>query len=74
MNSICKVCGMVDTKRESYDGAEFCNDCYSVEQGFIMVEEFEGFDNLVVDEDGLIYVDGEEYDGPIACEVNYENL
>ena len=66
MIPICKMCGMCETKSGGYDGPGFCNDCYSVEQGFLYVNDFGN--GLVIDEDGLIYEESAELDGPIACE------
>jgi len=37
--SVCKVCGMSDSQRNT-DDAQYCNECYSVEQGFIYTADF----------------------------------
>lgn len=69
MNSICKICGAVDSRiADPKWGAEGCTECYSVEQGFLYVSEYEDYNGLVIDEDGNIYVENHELDGPISCE------
>lgn len=60
---------MVDTYISNGD-CDACSECYAVEQGFIWVTDFK--DSLVIDEEGLIYREGLELDGPVACEVYYD--
>lgn len=69
LTSICKVCGFPDTRIESFHGTEGCNECYSVEQGFLYVQAWEHDSNLSIDEDGMLYVESEEYDGAVACAI-----
>ncbi len=49
--SVCKVCDVSDTYQN--DDVEWCNECYSIEQGFIHVADF--MLGIVVDEHGQLH-------------------
>ena len=59
----CNVCHMVNTRNCSMDRhgcpeTEYCEDCYSVEQGFTYYDDWEYSPKsqyLVVDEDGKLW-------------------
>jgi len=58
MSTICKVCGMVDTRKGSSSGVDYCNDCYSIESGFhFIVDDFENL--YVTENDELVDEYGE---------------
>lgn len=67
MFSVCKVCGFEETANGNGD-VEWCDECFSVEQGFLYLEEYDHCTNCTIsgnncttiyaDEDGLLYEDG----------------
>lgn len=65
--SVCLECGAYDSHVSNGDCGG-CNECHSIEQGFIWVDDFLHYDGLVVDEDGYLYHEGYEIDGEIGCE------
>jgi hypothetical protein len=73
--SVCLVCGMYDSAVSSGD-CDGCNECYSIEQGFLYITTHEDdndkTNSLVVDENGNVYREGKELDEPIASEYYYQ--
>ena len=81
MNKICLICGALDSCVGNGD-AEGCNECYSIEQGFLVVYDWSWDpvnksygvnksnldlnNNYCVDEDNNIYLQDHELDGPIG--------
>lgn len=64
--SVCLVCGEYDSV--VYANATGCRECYSIEQGFIYIDDFKGHSGIVIDENGNIYLEGYELEGSIGCE------
>ena len=62
MFTICNVCGASESASSNGD-CDYCTECYSIEQGFLHLDEWEHDCNLYVDEDGNIYNANDEHVG-----------